>query len=300
MEGYGSHFHAEELASVFLVGAADLGARREMCEQRVWAHLGLEGRNFLWPSRAVREAELLNFVKRFAAKGNAEAVLSAVEAFCEHRKLWLKVAGGDKAQVLEQVLETLQPKSVLEIGCYVGFSAIRLGAAVRRWHGRVISLEMDPVFAFIAREMVAHAGLEEVVDIRLGHSELCLDKLCAEAESFDVVFFDQRGSRFLEDLKQLEKRDALRSFAVVVADNVLKPGAPSFLWHVCSRHSKQSWRTVLVELRDFGTCAVPDWMSVSHRQVAKSEEEDSAPPDVIQHLAWQADEMRWRSPAAKI
>ena len=87
---------------------------------------------------------------------------------------------------------------------------------------------------------------------------------------------------------------------MVVADNVLKPGAPSFLWHVCSRHSKQSWRTVLVELRDFGTCAVPDWMSVSHRQVAKSEEEDSAPPDVIQHLAWQADEMRWRSPAAKI
>jgi len=49
-----------------------------------------------------------------------------------------------------------------------------------------------------------------------------------------VIFFDQRGSRFLKDLQLLfQKPGLLAEEAVLVADNVLKPGAPSF-WLVVS------------------------------------------------------------------
>ena len=282
------------MASTFLVGSARL--LDEQREKLVWGHLGLgQGdREAKWPSRATREAELLGFVQRFATRGDAEAVLSAVEAFCKSRKLWLKVAGGDKACVLEHVVTALKPESVLEVGCYVGFSAVRLGAAVQRWGGRVLSLEMDPVLAFIARQMVSHAGLSATVEIRIGHSDASLEALgAAESASFDLVFFDQRGSRFREDLEKLDQMGALRHNAVIVADNALKPGAPKFLWHVCAT---RAWQTLIVELRDFGSSGVLDWMSVSRKAEGnRPSGEASQTPQKIQQLAWQADEMRWRS-----
>ena len=56
--------------------------------------------------------------------------------------------------------------------------------------------------------------------------EEVLPQLCGP---FDVIFFDQRGSRFLKDLQLLfQKPGLLAEEAVLVADNVLKPGAPSF------------------------------------------------------------------------
>ena len=56
-------------------------------EQAVWASLPHA------PPRAWREAELLRFVRRWAA-GRAAEVLVAAEDFCASRKVWLKVAGG--------------------------------------------------------------------------------------------------------------------------------------------------------------------------------------------------------------
>ncbi|CAE7666967.1 comta [Symbiodinium pilosum] len=151
---------------------------------------------------------------------------------------------------------------------------------------------MDPVLALIARQMVAHAGLEAVVQIQLGHSEVRLDRLCGSS-SFDLVFFDQRGSRFREDLEKLEEMGALHPKAVLIADNVLKPGAPTFLWYVCAA---PGWRSLIVELGDFGPCGVLDWMSVSQKVAAEQRSQESPElPEKIQHLAWQADEMRWRS-----
>ena len=56
--------------------------------------------------------------------------------------------------------------------------------------------------------------------------EEVLPQLCGP---FDLIFFDQRGSRFLKDLQLLlQKPGLLAEEAVLVADNVLKPGAPSF------------------------------------------------------------------------
>ena len=43
---------------------------------------------------------------------------------------------------------------------------------------------------------------------------------------------DQKGSRYVDDLQALENQGVLVPGAIVVADNVLKPGAPLFLWWV--------------------------------------------------------------------
>eukprot|EP00438_Fugacium_kawagutii_P034326 Skav216681 [mRNA] locus=scaffold91:12250:22892:+ [translate_table: standard] len=305
----------EDLASALISGSVQLKDGREAA---LWAAFPAS------PARAWRETELLRFVQSHVAKGDSKGVLAAVEEFCSSRRLWLKVAGGCKAQLLDQLLVATRPRRILEVGCYVGFSAVRFGCAVEG--GGVCSVEMDPTVARVARQVVEHAGLEKLVTVHVGHSEdrgrgwkpgviglvelVGLTWLLAaysDADDkeilpqlsgpFDVVFFDQRGSRFPKDLQLLcDTPNLLAEGAVLVADNVLKPGAPSFLWHL---QTLETWRTCLVELGDFGSSKVLDWMSVS-RRLSRSRQPNRPlqPPEAIDHLAWQADEMRWR-PLAK-
>lgn len=81
------------------------------------------------------------------------------------------MAGGCKAQLLDQLLAATRPRQILEVGCYVGFSAVRFGCAVEGGAGGVCSIEMDPTLARVARQLVEQAGLEKVVTVHVGHSE---------------------------------------------------------------------------------------------------------------------------------
>jgi len=69
-----------------------------------------------------------------------------------------------------------------------GYSTIWLGRAVAP-DGRVISLEADPKHAAIARDNVARAGLQRVVDVRVGRALDTLPNL-TDAAPFDLVFID--------------------------------------------------------------------------------------------------------------
>ena len=51
----------------------------------------------------------------------------------------------DKAVVVHEVARLSRPGVVVEIGAYVGYSAMNLARAVRPFGGRVASLEVDPV-----------------------------------------------------------------------------------------------------------------------------------------------------------
>lgn len=54
-----------------------------------------------------------------------------------------------KAQLLETLLQHLRPSRILEVGCYVGYSAVRFGAAVHWRKGEVCSVEMVSWFGIM-------------------------------------------------------------------------------------------------------------------------------------------------------
>src|SRR5712664_1000001 len=58
-------------------------------------------------------------------------------------------------------------RTVLEIGTLGGYSAVWLARALPEG-GRLITLEADPVHAQVARANIARAGLDDVVELRLG------------------------------------------------------------------------------------------------------------------------------------
>jgi caffeoyl-CoA O-methyltransferase len=105
---------------------------------------------------------------------------------------------------------------VLEIGGSRGYSSIWLGAGVRLFGGRVLSLENDPAKAEAWRKNVAEAGLEETVELIEGDAF----KILAELEDvFDVCFLDAEKDDY-EALFAVA-REKLEPGALVVADNVL-------------------------------------------------------------------------------
>merc|ERR1712032_670357 len=78
--------------------------------------------------------------------------------------------------------------------------------------------------------------------------------------SVGLLFMDHRGTRFHEELYLFERQSMLVSQANTIADNVLHPGAPVFLWEE-SRPSSVRAATVW-SLPEFGgEGAIEDWMA---------------------------------------
>jgi predicted O-methyltransferase YrrM len=105
---------------------------------------------------------------------------------------------------------------VLEIGGSRGYSTIWLGAGVRYFGGRVLSLENDPRKIDAWRRNVADAGLEDWVELLEGDAFATLPAI---DDVFDIVFLDAEKDDY-EHLFELA-RTKLEPGALVIADNVL-------------------------------------------------------------------------------
>jgi predicted O-methyltransferase YrrM len=110
---------------------------------------------------------------------------------------------------------------VLEIGGSRGYSSIWLGAGVRHFGGRVLSLESDPVKVEAWRANVAEAGLEETVELVDGDAFQTLSQI---EDVFDIVFIDAEKEDY-ERLFQLA-RGKVEPGGLFVADNVLSHADP--------------------------------------------------------------------------
>jgi len=189
---------------------------------------------------------------------------------------WLKVAGGEKAELLSEVASRSRLGRgcvVLECGAFIGYSAARFAVLAREAANPqsllapgLISVEGDPVHAVIARHFLDRVRCAVAAEILPG---MVRDVLPAVSEMFGmdatgVVFMDQKGTAFHSDLQLLERlHDRIasthRRATTVMADNVLRPGAPVFTW----ASAKQD-RATFYSLPEFleEEMGVEDWMAV--------------------------------------
>ena len=113
-------------------------------------------------------------------------------------------------------------RSVLEVGTLGGYSTIWLARALPA-DGRLVTLEVDPAHAAVARANIARAGLEEKVEIRLGPALETLPKLLAEKQGpFDLFFLDadKPNTRAYFDWALKLSRPG----SLIVVDNVVRKG----------------------------------------------------------------------------
>ena len=114
-------------------------------------------------------------------------------------------------------------RRILEIGTLGGYSTIWLARALPA-DGRLISLEVDPKHAEVARANLAHAGLSSIVEICLGPALDTLPKLVSEGRGpFDLIFIDADKPGYADYLKWSLK--LARTGTLIIADNVVRKGA---------------------------------------------------------------------------
>jgi predicted O-methyltransferase YrrM len=114
-------------------------------------------------------------------------------------------------------------RRILEIGTLGGYSTIWLARALPA-DGRLVTLEAVPRHAEVARANIAHAGLGDRVEVRLGPALESLPRLVEEGEGpFDLVFIDAdkpSNPQYLAFALQLTRPGSL-----IIADNVVRDGA---------------------------------------------------------------------------
>jgi predicted O-methyltransferase YrrM len=114
-------------------------------------------------------------------------------------------------------------RKVLEVGTLGGYSTIWLARALQPG-GRLVSLEISPAHADVARKNLARAGVADRVEVRVGPALEALPKIAGEGIApFDLVFIDadkQNNAAYFDWAVRLGRRGTL-----IITDNVVRDGA---------------------------------------------------------------------------
>ncbi|MFL6438074.1 MAG: O-methyltransferase [Terriglobales bacterium] len=129
----------------------------------------------------------------------------------------------NQGKLLHILARLVGARNVLEIGTLGGYSTIWLARALPKG-GRVITLEVNPKHADVARANVNRAGLASTVEIRLGAALETLPKLAGDKlGSFDLIFIDADKANIPEYFTWSLKLS--RPGGLIVVDNVVRKGA---------------------------------------------------------------------------
>ncbi len=200
-----------------------------------------------WQVGDGREAALGDHVVQHARPGEVDDAIRVVDEFCYTRSFMINV-GDEKGALLDAAVRRVQPRLVLELGTYCGYSALRMARAVPAG-ACIISLEFSEANARIARRILEHAGVADRVTVvvgTLGDGGATMGALeqrhGVTRGSLDLVFVDHDKAAYLPDLERLLERGWLHPGTVVVADNVRFPGAPEYRAFM-AREQGRTWRT---------------------------------------------------------
>ncbi|HEV3070062.1 MAG TPA: O-methyltransferase [Solirubrobacteraceae bacterium] len=126
-------------------------------------------------------------------------------------------------KLLQLLLRLAGARTVLELGTLGGYSTIWLARALPA-DGSLLTLEANPDYAKVAQANIARAGLESVVEMRVGPALETLPQIAKEGIGpFDAIFIDadkQNNPGYLEWALKLSRPGTL-----IVVDNVVRAGA---------------------------------------------------------------------------
>ena len=225
----------------------------------------LRGRHLLreWQVGDGRETALEKYVLARARPGDVDDAIRVIDHFGRHVSFLINV-GDEKGKILDRAVERTQPRLLLELGTYCGYSALRMARVMPR-EARLYSVEFNTANAEIARRILAHAGVDAKVTVivgTLGDGGETIRTLKREHNfvpgSLDLVFLDHDKKAYLSDLELIVDAGWLHPGSVVVADNILVPGAPAYrahmrhndgtLWHTTEHRTHAEYQSVIKDL----------------------------------------------------
>jgi predicted O-methyltransferase YrrM len=123
-------------------------------------------------------------------------------------------------RLLDIIVRLLQPKRIIEIGAFIGLSAMTMARAMPEG-GKLTTIEKFDHFADICRRNFAANGLADRITVVEGDAFAALDRL-SQSEPFDLAFIDGNKERYAHYFEALEPR--VRSGGLILVDDVFFHG----------------------------------------------------------------------------
>jgi predicted O-methyltransferase YrrM len=149
---------------------------------------------------------------RFSGSLNkAESIMRKIEK--KARNEFLPIVGPVKGQIIAEEIRKANPKSVLEVGTLIGYSAVLMGKELDST-AQIITIEIHADEVKAAEKNIRNACIAPKVEVIIGDAIQVIPKLKAV---FDFVFIDAEKKEYLDYLRLAE--DKLHKGTVIVADN---------------------------------------------------------------------------------
>jgi caffeoyl-CoA O-methyltransferase len=128
------------------------------------------------------------------------------------------MVGAVEGRFLQMLVWATGARRVLEIGTFSGYSALSMAAGLPP-DGRIITCEIEPRHAEVARRFVERSAFSDRIEIRLGPA---IETIALLAGPFDLVFIDADKTSYAAYYEAVLPKLAGRG--LIVVDNTLWSG----------------------------------------------------------------------------
>jgi predicted O-methyltransferase YrrM len=140
------------------------------------------------------------------------------------RETWQKVlnprmlSGAFQGRVLSMLSKLIQPKNVLEIGTYTGYSALSIAEGLHS-DGTIHTIDKNEELFSLQEKYFKKAGLKNQIHQYVGNA---LEIIPTINEKFDLVFIDADKSNYINYFHLII--DKMNPGGIILSDNVLWSG----------------------------------------------------------------------------
>jgi predicted O-methyltransferase YrrM len=128
------------------------------------------------------------------------------------------LSGAVQGKVLEMISRMLQPKNILEVGTFTGYSAIALARGLADG-GQLTTIEANEEMEGFIQSFLEKAGLSSCIKLVIGNAIEVIPDL---NETFDLVFIDADKEQYVDYYDLAIPK--VRKGGFLLADNVLWDG----------------------------------------------------------------------------
>lgn len=130
------------------------------------------------------------------------------------------LSGHIQGKILEMLSFMLNPKRVLEIGTFTGYSAICMAKGMSK-DSELHTIDINDEISHIAQQYVSASGLDNVISLHIGSA---IDVSPVIGGVFDLVFIDGDKREYPQYYNMLFENNLIKSGSFILADNVLWDG----------------------------------------------------------------------------
>lgn len=141
-----------------------------------------------------------------------------------NKETWQKVlnprmlSGGYQGRILSMISKLIQPKTILEIGTYTGYSALCLAEGMQK-NGILFTIDKNEELKDFAKKYFEQSSYNTQIIQLVGNA---LDIIPTLNEKFDLVFIDADKSNYYTYFQMIIVK--MNSGGVILSDNVLWSG----------------------------------------------------------------------------